>query len=175
MSSSDLHEQPRQADESPERLVSFHWNAVYRLLFHMCGNAHDAEDLAQETFLRALNRRDSFRAGTNMRAWVLRIATNAFFDMRRKRKTARAVPLQDEPPGGQEPRESPVELAETGQAIHAALAQLPEVPRAVFLLRSQQELSFGQIAELLNVTQATARWHMLQARRQLMQSLEGKL
>src|SRR2546430_13712595 len=48
---------------------------------------HDAEDLAQETFLRALRRFDTFKSGTNLRAWLLRIATNAFFDVERKRQT----------------------------------------------------------------------------------------
>ena len=68
------------------QVVEAHWPAVYRLLYSLCGNAHDSEDLAQETFLRAMRRWDSFRSGTNLRAWLLRIATNAYFDLRRKKK-----------------------------------------------------------------------------------------
>ena len=63
-------------------VVNEHWNRVYRLLHCLTGNTHDTEDLTQETFLRALKRLDSFRPGTAMRAWLLRIATNAFFDAR---------------------------------------------------------------------------------------------
>jgi RNA polymerase sigma-70 factor (ECF subfamily) len=63
-------------------LVEAHWSAVYRLVYSLCNDAHDSEDLTQETFLRAMRRWDSFAHGTNLRAWLLRIATNAFFDVR---------------------------------------------------------------------------------------------
>ena len=156
-------------------MVGLYWNAVYRLLFHLSGSTHDAEDLAQETFLRALGRRESFHSGTNMRAWLLRIATNAFFDLRRKHKTARAAPLQEDLLAERAPQAAPMEQAETGRMLAAAIARLPETPRAVFLLRSQEELSFAEIADVLGLSQGTARWHMLQARRQLMGELDGKL
>ena len=68
-------------------VVEAHWTAVYRLLYSLTGNPHDSEDLAQETFLRALRRWDSFKQGTNLRAWLLRIGTNAFFDIKRKKRT----------------------------------------------------------------------------------------
>ena len=72
-------------------VVEEHWTAVYKLVYSLTGNTHDTEDLTQETFLRALNRLDTFRPGTNMRSWLLRIACNAFFDWQRKRKRSRAV------------------------------------------------------------------------------------
>lgn len=78
---------------SPEALVEQHWEPVYRLVYHLCGNLHDAQDLAQETFLKAMAAAGSFKAGSNLRAWLLRIASNAFLDMRRRRKTARARSL----------------------------------------------------------------------------------
>src|SRR3954453_14211858 len=79
-------------------VVGEHWQAVYRLLRSLSGGTHETEDLTQETFLRALRRYDSFRPGTRMRAWLLRIATNAFFDARRKRRRSRAAPLDQDLP-----------------------------------------------------------------------------
>ena len=76
--------------EAPEAIVERHWGAVHRLMFRMAGNDTDADDLTQEAFLRAFGRLDSYQPGTNVRAWLMRIATNAFFDLQRKRKTARA-------------------------------------------------------------------------------------
>jgi len=156
-------------------IVEQHWNAVYRLLYRMSGSAHDAEDLTQETFLRAFERRDSFRPGTNMRAWLMRIASNALFDLHRRRRTARAVPLEDGQARAAPATAAPAETAELGGLLAAAIARLPETPRLVFLMRSLEELSFRDIAGAIGTTEETARWHMLQARRQLLAMLDGKL
>ena len=158
----------------PAALVERHWTAVYRLLFRLAGNGHDAEDLTQETFLRAFGKLDSFRAGTNLQAWLMRIATNAFFDLRRKRKTARAEPFRDDLSGPRDPA-GPDETGEIAGRLASAIARLTDAQRAVFLLRAEEALSFAQIAEVLGVTEETARWHMLQARRQLMADLDGML
>jgi RNA polymerase sigma-70 factor (ECF subfamily) len=161
--------------EAPDAIVERHWNAVHRLMYRLSGSDPDADDLTQETFLRALGGLDSFQPGTNMRAWLMRIATNAFFDLRRKRRTAQAGPLRDDVPAGGSPQAGPEEAMETGALLAGAIARLPDTQRAVFLLRSQEDLPFGRIAEVLGVTEDTARWHMLQARRQLMAELDGKL
>jgi RNA polymerase sigma-70 factor, ECF subfamily len=158
-----------------ETVVEQHWDGVYRLLYHLSGNRHDAEDLTQEAFLRAFVRRDSFQPGTNWRAWLMRIATNAFFDLHRRRKTARTVAIEDDlaRPAVVEP--GAAETAELSGLLAAALARLTETQRAVFLLRSQEELSFREIADVLDTTEETARWHMLSARRALMEQLDGKI
>ena len=163
------------AGETPVAIVERHWNTVFRLLFRLTANDHDAEDLAQETFLRAIEKLGSFQPGTNMQAWLMRIATNAFLDLRRRRKTARAEPLRDDLAAAGSLPAGPDETTETGGLLAAALARLPDTQRVVFLLRSQEDLPFSRIAETLGVTEETARWHMLQARRQLMTELDGKL
>ena len=63
------------------------------------------------------------------------------------------------------------ENAELRQALEAALAELPETARAVFLLRTREEMSFKEIGQAIGATEETARWHMMQARRRLMQRL----
>jgi len=152
--------------------VAQHWDVVYKLLDRLTGNRHDAEDLAQETFLRAMERHDSFERGTNLRAWLLRIASNAFVDLRRKKKTAKAVSLEVEPAAE---RSDPAEQGELMNLITNAIHSLDDQQRMVFVLRTQEDMSFREIAEMLETTEETARWHMMQARRRLMKQLEGRV
>jgi RNA polymerase sigma-70 factor, ECF subfamily len=158
--------------------VAQHWNTTYNLLYRLTMNRHDAEELTQETFLRAIERRSSFKTGSNLKAWLLRIATNAFLDGRRRKKVMKIEPLTEEAP------EIPGNGRRTGQGledrelyagVEAAIAELPQTARVVFLLRSQQDLSFREIAETIGTSEETARWHMMQARKQLMSKLNGQL
>jgi RNA polymerase sigma-70 factor (ECF subfamily) len=163
---------PRCGGLTYDELVERHWDSVYRLAYHQCGNVHDAQDVAQETFLKAIGRRASFKDGTNLKAWLLRITSNTFLDQRRRKRTARTSEL------GNEPAVSPPDAAqadEVSAAVWAAVRGLDETPRTVFLLRTQDDLSFAEIAEVLSTTEATARWHMMQARRRLMRELDGRV
>ena len=159
----------------PAEWVAAHWDSVYKLLYRLSFNRHDAEDLTQETFLRAIERQSSFKPGTNFRAWLMRIATNAFLDRQRRKKIVRMGALtddvtQDAPPPGQG-----LEDAERHGSVEAAIAQLPETQRIIFMLRGQEELSFREIGQMIGMTEETARWHMMQARRQLLVKLDGIL
>jgi RNA polymerase sigma-70 factor (ECF subfamily) len=145
-------------------VVEQHWTAVYRFLFRMTGHWQDTEDLAQETFLKALDGLHTFAPGTNLRGWLLKIACNACLDSRRKRarlKLAAAPPeVEDRAP----PTERRLESAEQAALARAALDDLTDLTRAVFHLRVQEELPFREIAELVGTTEESARWHMHQAR-----------
>ena len=157
-------------------LVDLHWDSVYRLLFRMTANPHDTEDLAQETFLRALRRRESFRAGTNARAWLLRIASNAFLDLCRRNKAARTQALDPvELDGHSDGKGGIAQIDEPQGRLAAAIAALPDIERLVFLLRVQEEQSYREIAEALDMPETTARWRMRQARRQLRERLKVRL
>ena len=164
--------EPRVGGLAPAALVDQHWASVYRLTYHLCGNVHDAQDLAQETFLKAMAAAGSFKAGSNLRAWLLRIASNAFLDMRRRRKTARARPMEAEPAVTMV---DGVEQSELMRHLAGAIGQLEDVQRTVFLLRTEEDLSFREIAEVIKTSEETARWHMMQARRKLMKELDGKV
>jgi RNA polymerase sigma-70 factor (ECF subfamily) len=155
--------------------VTTHWDATYKLLYRLTVNRHDAEDLTQETFLRAIERQASFKSGTNLRAWLLRIATNAFLDRQRRKKIMKIAPLpeeisEDAPGPGQG-----LDDLERHASVEAAIASLPEVQRVIFVLRGQSELSFRDIGHAIGMTEETARWHMMQARRQLLGKLDGIL
>src|SRR3954462_9691751 len=97
----------RSAPSEPARrafaeAVDEYWPTVYRFLYCSTGHAQDAEDLAQETFLRAWNRLDTFEPGTAMRVWLLRIAANAAIDLGRRRRKLGFAPLDHDPPGDHE-------------------------------------------------------------------------
>jgi len=153
-------------------LVERHWSAVLRFLFGMTGHVHDTEDLAQETFLKAWQSRSSFRPGSNERAWLLRIAGNAYFDLRRRRQRRPAEPLVSEPVQSERHPAEALEAAERASLLRAAVAELSEVSRLVFQLRAVEELSYREIGEIAGLTEETARWHMGQARRKLLLKLE---
>jgi len=152
-------------------VVADHWTAVYRLLHSLAGDPHAADDLTQETFLRALQRYGDLRPESNVRAWLLRIGTNAYFDAARKRKRARTGPLdRDLPAAGPAPGHA-LETAERAEQARAALAELTDLTRLVFHLRAQEELPFREIAAIAGTTEQAARWHMHQARTKLLARL----
>jgi RNA polymerase sigma-70 factor, ECF subfamily len=152
-------------------LVGEHWTAVFRLAHALTGDAHAAEDVTQETFLRAWKRFDTFQPGTRLRAWLFRIATNACFDEERKRRRGPTEPLTaDAPASGPAPGQA-LETAERCAILRAALDGLSELTRLVFHLRAQEDLSFREIAEIAGTTEQAARWHMHHARTKLLDRL----
>ena len=165
------------ADESARppndfaEVVEAHWTAVYRLIYSLTANPHDTEDLTQETFLRAIKRWETFKQGTNLRAWLLRIGTNAFFDMRRKKQTLKFGPLTEDVKSEEMTAESQLDLAEQSKLIRVAMQDLTELTRLVFHLRVTEDLSFKEIAGIAGVTEVAARQHMHQARTKLLKRM----
>jgi RNA polymerase sigma factor (sigma-70 family) len=153
------------------KVVEAHWTAVYRLVYSLTANPHDTEDLTQETFLRAIRRWESFKQGTNLRAWLLRIATNAFFDVKRKKQTLKIGPLVDDLMSDEKSAEAALDLIEQGALIRVAMQELTELTRLVFHLRVTEDLSFKEIAGIAGVTEVAARQHMHQARAKLLRRL----
>jgi RNA polymerase sigma-70 factor (ECF subfamily) len=154
--------------DSFKAVVEAHWTAVYRLLYSLTGNPHDSEDLTQETFLRALRRWDTFKTGTNLRAWLLRIGTNAFFDVKRKSQTLKIGPLAEDVQSEELSPEVDLENKEQAALVRVALEDLSELTRLVFHLRVTEDLSFKEISELAEITEVAARQHMHQARTKLL-------
>ncbi|OAI55160.1 hypothetical protein AYO44_00145 [Planctomycetaceae bacterium SCGC AG-212-F19] len=174
MARKDRESAPQRGPLDFHEVVNQHWTAVYKLLYTMCGNVHDTEDLTQETFLKALNRLDSFETGTNLRAWLLRIGTNTFFDLRRKRQRVNHEPLPDEVPGAVFNPAGRLELGEQGERLRKAMQELSELTRTVFHLRATEDLSFRDIAEMVGISEEAARWHMHQARTKLLQRMAAE-
>jgi RNA polymerase sigma-70 factor, ECF subfamily len=163
---------PKSRAETPfEAMVREHWDAVYKLLHSLSRNVHDTEDLAQETFLRAWKRIESFAPGTKMRSWLLKIASNAFLDEQRRRKRTRSQPLEEELPGSLPEPDHSLDVAQQAAAIRAAMKELSDLTRMVFHLRATEDLSFREVAEVAGTTEQAARWHMHHARSKILERL----
>jgi RNA polymerase sigma-70 factor (ECF subfamily) len=127
--------------------------------------------LTQETFLRALKRLETFKKGTNLRAWLFRIGANAFYDTARKKQALKIGPISGDILSDERPADGLLDLAEQGRLIQVALQELTELTRLVFHLRVTEDLSFKEIAGIAGITEVAARQHMHQARVKLLKRL----
>jgi RNA polymerase sigma-70 factor, ECF subfamily len=135
-------------------VVEAHWTSTYKMLYYLTGRSHDAEDLTQDTFLRALRHWNHFQQGTNMRAWLLRIAVNAFLDMKRRALTRNTGPLFQEVESREKSTEVALENREEAELIRTAIQDLPELARIVFHLRVTEDMSYKEIARLAGMRPA---------------------
>lgn len=155
-------------------LIERYWDRLYRWLHHLTRDSHAAEDLAQETFLKAYAAINRFKAGTNFRAWLFRIGHNNFVNMHRSR-SAHRQPLPAEIATRQD---GPVEetlTREAMQELQRAVAKLAPDFKAAFLLRIEEEMSFRQMAGILGTTEETARWRVYKARQKILQAISPDL
>lgn len=137
---------------------------VYRFAYWLAGNAMDADDITAETFVRAWAQRSNIRTET-VKAYLLAIARN--FYLERQRQAKRHVALD---PGQADPKPPPDEVAADRLALQAArdvIRDLPEVDRAVFLLRVQHGLPYAEIARATGVSVSAAKVKVHRARLKL--------
>lgn len=169
-----------------EALVARLQGRVYGLAVRILGEPHDAEDVAQQTFLSLVEHLRDFRAESTVAAWVLRIAANHALKLLRKRRGLPTVPLTDS--GGSDEgyadvphpefiapwRDDPAELAarhEVRGLIDRALAELDDKYRAVFVLRDVEGFSVKEAAEVLGISEANVKVRLLRARLTLREKL----
>lgn len=175
MSQPDEHEWIRRAQEGDREafaaLVDAYWGRIYRWLHGLTRDGHAAEDLTQDVLVKVWVKLRSFQAGTHFRAWLFRIAGNCYLDSRRARRSARPQPLPEALPGRDPDPVATLLGQETQTRVEAALAELPAAYRGPFLLRTQEQLSFQEIAVALGLTEETARWRVFKARRMLLHRL----
>ena len=157
------------------RLIERYWDRLYRWLYHLTRDRHAAEDLTQETFLRALAAVKTFRAGSNFRAWVFRIGHNNFVNQKRaERRTKHQLP--DDAAAPDVPTaEGTAESREALEVVERAVAELGPEFRAALFLRVYEGMSFREVAKALDTTEETARWRVFKARQKLMKVLSPEL
>jgi RNA polymerase sigma-70 factor (ECF subfamily) len=156
-------------------LIKRYWDRLYRWLYHLTRDRHAAEDLTQETFLKALGAMNSFRAGSNFRAWIFRIGKNNFVNQKRSEKrTKHQLPEDAAAPevGGVE---TTTENREALEVVRKAVADLPLDFQMALLLRVEEGLSFREVAKILDTTEETARWRVFKARQKLLKVLSPEL
>ncbi len=155
-----------------DELLRRHEARVFRVLRLLGVPAGDREDVAQDIFLRVFRGLDGFRPGKPFGAWLYRITVNASQDWRGRSARVRAgeTPWQDGADEPADPGESPAEAAERralAQRLEAALGQLTDRERAVFVLKELEGLETEDVARALGVTQITVRRHLGLARDRL--------
>jgi RNA polymerase sigma-70 factor (ECF subfamily) len=137
----------------------------------MTRNAHDAEDLVQDTLLRAYRAFDRYAPGTNIRAWLYTILYRVRTDaLRRAGRSPATVELTGDGPGQPAPQDA---LASGGEDIERALGRLPEAFRTAVILRDVEELSYQEIAQVLDVPIGTVMSRIHRGRAALRQALSG--
>lgn len=155
---------------------------IFRLALHITQNREDAEDVLQETFLKAYEHLDQFQGNSKFYTWVVRIAVNQALMKLRKRKSDRSVSLDDTIDTGEDTvsreiaawDENPEERygrEELNDILTGAIDSLAPIYRAVFVLRDIDELSTEETAEALDLSVPAVKSRLLRARLQLRDKL----
>lgn len=148
----------KRGDEAgATELVRRHARPVARFL-GAAGAGDDVDDLVQEAFFRAFRKIESFRGESSFRSWVMRIASNALKDQRRKAKKRQVLSLEDRdiPDAGADPH-GEVVRSDAERRIAEGIKQLPRMQRDVFLMRAQEAMEYGEIAAALGTSEGAAR------------------
>jgi RNA polymerase sigma-70 factor, ECF subfamily len=153
-------------------LVSKHLRRVAGIAWGIVRNAHDAEDLAQEAFVKAYQNIARFRAGEPFGPWIYRIVTNLSLDVMKHRGKFRHEELADtEPAARRDNAEIRAESGELAQRIDAAIESLPEMQRVVARLHLVEQFDHAEIAAMTSLNEGTVRSHLSLARRKLREQL----
>lgn len=171
-----LVKQAQQGDTAAfAALVTMHATLVYNLAFRTLNNAQEAEDVAQEAFVRAWQGLPRFRANSRFSTWLYRIVTNLCYNRLPRLKielmaldTETAVTLPDTHPN----IEAKLLSAEMKTTLHNAIDNLPESYRLLITLRHLQEMSYAEIATVTELPLGTVKTGIFRARRLLRERLE---
>jgi RNA polymerase sigma-70 factor (ECF subfamily) len=154
-----------------EELLRRHHAGLHALAFRLTGNPEDAEDLAQEGFVRAFRALAHYRGDGSLEGWLRRIVVHLAQDRFRARgRSAEPIPLPEELAGGRRP-ERRLEARELRRVLADALEGLQAPLRVALLLRTREGLEYDEIAQLTGVTPETARTRVMKARRDLTRRL----
>jgi len=163
-------------------LVRRYEGKIFRLAQHITGNREDAEDVLQETFLKAYEHLDQFQGNSKFYTWIVRIAVNQALMKLRKRKTDKTVSMDETIDTGEdtvareiaawdENPEQRYSREELNQILESAVESLAPPYRTVFVLRDIDELSTEETAEALHLSIPAVKSRLLRARLQLRDKL----
>jgi RNA polymerase sigma-70 factor (ECF subfamily) len=160
-------------------LVKTHYGSVYRFLWHLCGNTHEAEDLTQETFAAAWKSLDGFAGRASIKTWLHRIAYRKFVDRGRRQvldSEAMAVLKRERSVrAGEEGAPGAALLGERQKVIRAAIRRLREEDRALIALHYLEGMSLRETAEAAGRPVGTVKWRTHRALAKLKGLLNGKV
>ncbi len=170
-------DKPDQAGQhaSFEELAMPLFASIYNFAHWLTQNREEAEDLVQETYVKALKGFDGFQQGTNFRAWLYRILRNTFLTSRTGLKAARTVSLDDDDEDVQlattATPETMVLLRADQEMIQATLESLPVHFREIVLLCDVEDMSYQEISETLSIPIGTVMSRLSRARKAMRQLL----
>lgn len=166
------------SSEQESRFVSENMRRIFLLIYRIVGNVADAQDLAQEAFIKALQRRDQLKDLDKAAHWLSRIASNTAIDFLRRSGRVAFSDLEDLPdPFVTSAEQSPEELllrAEHTYHLEAGLNILTGRERTALLLRDVEDLPAEEVAARLNCSKATVRSHIANARVKLRRHFERR-
>jgi RNA polymerase sigma-70 factor (ECF subfamily) len=165
------------------RLVEAYYTPIYRLALRMLGDSADAEDVLQNTFLKALQHLPDFEGRSSLSTWLYRIAANEALMLLRKHRPTLTV---DENPDEDEDGFLPAQFSdwcclpeqefltdESKSQLDLAIQRLPETLKVVFLLRDIEGLSIRETSEALGLSETAVKTRLLRARLHLRESLSS--
>ena len=162
---SDLISRAAGGDASAfQALVERHRSMVYRVAYQFAGNHHDAEDIAQEVFIKVYRSLDRFRQDAQLSSWMYRIVMNACIDHKRRQSPAGWAPFTEEtelqmantPADGPGP-EDQAYGGQLGEVLESEIARLPPGQRLVFTMRHHEGLKLSEIAGALGLAEGTVK------------------
>jgi RNA polymerase sigma-70 factor (ECF subfamily) len=165
----------KEGEESAfEELVLKYQDRIYNLCRHMLGDAHDAEDSAQNTFLKAYRGLKAFNPDASLYTWLYRIAVNTCLDHKRRpffesiyKRSDTGEELVIEHPSASPAPDKIYEAKQIQRALHMALTKLSPKLRAVIVLKEMEGLSYEEIADTLEVSIGTVKSRISRARDEL--------
>ena len=166
--------------EAFDRLMALHMDRIFALAWGVLQNREDAMDAVQEVFIKLHSALPKFPPDNNLSAWLYRVCLNHCIDRKRRKKRAATTDMTEEEWDrlqGDE-RDDPSFIAgqsETGRIIRAAVDQLPERQKLVFILRHYRLLSISEIADAMGCTQGAVKAHLCRATGHLRDRLKGAL
>jgi RNA polymerase sigma-70 factor (ECF subfamily) len=175
--------QAREGDTTAfGELVRRYEGKIFRLAQHVTQNREDAEDVLQETFMKAYEHLDQFKGDSKFYTWIVRIAVNQALMKLRRRKTDKSVSLDETIDTGEdmvvreiaawgENPEQQLSREELGGILDSAIQSLEPIYRSVFVLRDIEELSTEETAEALGLSVPAVKSRLLRARLQLREKL----
>lgn len=177
--------------EATERLILRYQNRVYNIIYRMCGNADDAAELTQDTFVKVIENIDRFAGNSTFYTWVFRIAVNLTlnFCQRRSKVAYHSIDVEQHDQNWQatallkkflsnETSPDPALVAQNHELLRLlqeTLAELDEPHRAVIVLRDIEQMTYEQIAKVLNLQMGTVKSRLNRARCNLRDLLEKRL
>lgn len=158
----------KEGDSSAfEYLVKKYHPPIYQLCFSFTGAHQSADDLSQDTFIKAFFALDRFDIQRSFYSWIRKIAVNGALNYLKRRKREKPLIPGMDPPGQDQSPAAELQEKRMVEAFHAALHSLPEDQKTVFILRTYENLGYDEIAELLKIPPGTVMSRLSRARNKL--------